>query len=99
MQSAWECLTCARVVDAAVDDYCPVCGAVMPEPDTTTCPRCEGRGVYYRLPGDPGKPCAVCDGTGKIGPTGEPTCTCGAETDPAACGHSPTCPMATGERG
>lgn len=39
---------------------------------TTTCPRCEGRGRYYRLPGDPGSPCGVCDGTGKMAPGGGP---------------------------
>jgi DnaJ-class molecular chaperone len=39
---------------------------------TTACPRCVGRGRYYRLPGDPGTPCAVCGGTGKIGPDGGP---------------------------
>lgn len=31
--TAWECLTCARTVDLDADDYCPVCGAELPESD------------------------------------------------------------------
>ena len=27
----WECLTCARKCDLVVDDYCPTCGAELPE--------------------------------------------------------------------
>jgi rubrerythrin len=27
----WECLECARVCDLRQDDYCPTCGAELPE--------------------------------------------------------------------
>lgn len=38
--------------------------------DITDCPRCEGTGKYARFPSDAGKPCAICDGTGKLGADG-----------------------------
>ena len=37
--------------------------AIMNE---STCPRCEGTGTYQSGPWNEAKPCAVCNGTGKI---------------------------------
>lgn len=34
--------------------------------DVIDCPRCDGSGLYVRLPGDPGTSCGVCSGTGRI---------------------------------
>lgn len=33
MMNISECLACARTVDLDADDYCPVCGALLPESD------------------------------------------------------------------
>jgi RNA polymerase subunit RPABC4/transcription elongation factor Spt4 len=30
---AWECYECARVIDLKADDFCPVCGTMLPEPE------------------------------------------------------------------
>jgi hypothetical protein len=40
--------------------------ASLPAATDDKCPRCDGRGTYYRLPGDPGSPCGVCRGTGSM---------------------------------
>lgn len=30
------------------------------------CPRCEGSGRLYQLPGEPVRKCMLCNGTGKV---------------------------------
>ncbi len=27
----WECLECGNTINLAADDYCPICGVLLPE--------------------------------------------------------------------